>query len=191
MMSDKATQNGYRPRLLAEYQERIRPSLMDELKLKNVMEVPRLLKVVLNMGVGEGSRDEKILQAAEEDLALISGQKPRRTRAKISVAAFKLRAGMPVGCMVTLRGPYMYEFLERLINVAIPRIRDFRGLPPRAFDGKGNYNFGIREHTIFTEIDHRQVQQTFGMNITLVTNAKSDDHCRTLLRRFGLPLREN
>ena len=136
------------------------------------MQVPRLKKIVLNMGVGEGSRDEKVLQVAEVDLTAIAGQKPKRTRAKVSVSAFKLREGMPVGCCVTLRGAYMYEFLERLIGVAIPRIRDFRGLSPRAFDGRGNYNFGIREHQIFTEVDPNNRVHNFGMNITMVTTAE-------------------
>lgn len=180
------------PTMLKRYNEQIRSALMTELGLENIMQVPKLKKIVLNMGVGEGSRDEKILVQAEQDLAVISGQKPRRTRAKLSVAAFKLRQGMPVGCCVTLRGPIMYEFLERMICVAIPRIRDFRGLPPRAFDGHGNYNFGIKEHQIFTEVDPTIVRaQNFGMNITLTTSAENDAHCRALLKHFGMPLREN
>jgi large subunit ribosomal protein L5 len=196
-MSEKTEKNAGKkakepvmPMLRQRYTETIRGALKDELGLKNVMQIPRLKKIVLNMGVGEGSRDEKVLVQAEADLAAISGQKPRRTRAKISVSAFKLREGMPVGCCVTLRGNYMYEFLERLINVAIPRIRDFRGLPPRAFDGKGNYNFGIREHQIFTEVDTVNRTQNFGMNITMVTSAKDDAQCRALLKQFGMPFRE-
>ena len=181
----------YKPALLTRYNEQIRVGLKDELGLGNIMEVPKLRKIVLNMGVGEGSRDEKILIQAEADLTAIAGQKPKRTKAKISVANFKLRQGMPVGCCVTLRGPFMYEFLERLINVAIPRIRDFRGLSPRAFDGKGNYNFGIKEHQIFTEVDTDARTQTFGMNITMVTTAQNDLHCRALLKRFGMPFRES
>lgn len=182
---------GYKPALQVRYLGEFRSALKEELALKNIMEVPKLEKIVLNMGVGEGSRDEKVLVVAEADLMAIAGQKPKRTKAKVSVAAFKLRAGMPVGCCVTLRGAYMYEFLERLINVAIPRIRDFRGLSPRAFDGKGNYNFGIREHQIFTEVDTIGRTQAFGMNITLVTTAKNDTHCRALLKRFGVPFRES
>lgn len=195
-MSEKKTEvsktpSDYKPALQLRYTDEIRNALKEELGLKNVMEVPKLQKIVLNMGVGEGSRDEKVLQVAEIDLAAIAGQKPRRNKAKVSVAAFKLRQGMPVGCSVTLRGAFMYEFLERLINVAIPRIRDFRGLSPRAFDGRGNYNFGIREHQIFTEVDTATRTQTFGMNITLVTTAESDTQCRALLKRFGVPFRES
>jgi large subunit ribosomal protein L5 len=190
-MSDNKPETTYKPALQARYDEQIRMALKSELALENVMQVPRIEKIVLNMGVGEGSRDEKILVQAEADLAAIAGQKPRRNRAKISVAAFKLRQGMPIGCSVTLRGAQMYEFLERLINVAIPRIRDFRGLPPRAFDGRGNYNFGIREHQIFTEVDTGHRETTYGMNITLVTSAKSDEHCKALLKHFGMPLRES
>lgn len=181
----------YRPAFMVRYQDEIRQQLKQELGLSNVMRVPRLEKIVLNMGVGEGSRDSKVLDQAEAELAMIAGQKPRRNRAKLSVAAFKLRAGMPVGCSVTLRGMRMYEFLERLIMVAIPRIRDFRGLSVKAFDGRGNYNFGVREHLIFPEADQNNREQTFGMNITLVTNAESNEHCRALLKHFGMPFREN
>lgn len=181
----------YVPRFKALYEGEYRPALKDELGLANIMQVPRMEKIVLNMGVGEGSRDEKVLIAAENDLTLIAGQKPKRTRARLSVAAFKLRAGMPVGCCVTLRGRRMYEFLERMVCVAIPRIRDFRGLSPKSFDGQGNYNFGIREHQIFTEVDTGDRDQTFGMNITLVTTAENNEQCRALLRKFGMPLRES
>jgi len=187
-MSEATTQ--IKPRYQADYEERIRPALMAELELSNVMQVPRLAKIVVNMGVGEGSRDEKVLAAAEVDLAKITGQKPRRNRARLSVAAFKLRKGMPVGCSVTLRGKYMYEFLERLINVAIPRIRDFRGLSPKSFDKQGNYSFGIREHHIFTEVEHQHGAAAVGMDITLVTTAANPDQCRRLLGHFGMPLRE-
>ena len=165
--------------------------MLEEFKYANVMQVPRLTKVVVNMGVGEGSRDAKAIQRAEEDLAVITGQKPRRARARISVAAFKLRAGMPVGCSVTMRGDYMFEFFERLISVAIPRIRDFRGFPAKAFDGRGNYNFGIREHLIFLELDTSKEIIQLGMNVTIVTTAKTDDECRALIKNFGFPLREN
>lgn len=180
----------YTPALYAKYRDEIRAKLQTDLGLGNVHQVPKIEKIVLNMGIGEGSRDEKVLQAAEVDLAKIAGQKPRRNRAKISVASFKLRKGMPVGCSVTLRGPRMYEFLERLISVAIPRIRDFRGLNPNAFDGRGNYNFGVKEHTIFREVDHRDQENTFGMNVTLVTTAADNAQCKALLKYFGMPLRE-
>jgi large subunit ribosomal protein L5 len=188
--STTQTQPQPKPRYLAEYEQRIRPALIEELKLSNIMQAPRLLKIALNMGIGEGSRDEKVLQAAEADLTLISGQKPRRNRARISVANFKLRKGMPIGCSVTLRGRYMYEFLERLINVAIPRIRDFRGLPNRSFDRLGNYSFGIREHHIFTEVDHQHGAANFGLDVTLVTTAPNEEQCRLLLKLFGMPLRD-
>lgn len=181
----------YRPRLYGQYLGQFRGELKAEMGLGNVMQVPRLEKIVLNMGVGEGSRDEKILVMAEEDLAKIAGQKPRRNKSRIAVAAFKLRKGMPVGTTVTLRGWRMYEFLERLINVAIPRIRDFRGLPPKSFDGHGNYSFGIREHVIFTEIEADSRPQTFGMDVTFVTSAEDNEGCRRLLRKFGMPLRES
>jgi large subunit ribosomal protein L5 len=189
-MSESTTQTLPRPRYLTEYQERIRPALIEELGLKNVMQAPKLIKIVVNMGIGEGSRDEKVLVAAEADLALITGQKPRRNRARLSVANFKIRKGMPIGCCATLRGRYMYEFLERLINVAIPRIRDFRGLPNRSFDRLGNYSFGIREHHIFTEVEHQQGAVNFGMDITMVTTARNEEQCRALLKQFGMPLRD-
>ncbi len=179
----------YRPRLYDMYLSQWRDELKEELGLQNIMQVPRLKKIVLNMGVGEGTRDEKLLVMAEEDLALITGQKPRRNRARISVASFKLRQGMPVGTSVTLRGWRMYEFLERLIHVAIPRIRDFRGLGTRSFDGRGSYSFGIREHQIFTEIETGSRPQTFGMDVTLVTSG-TDEGCRRLLKKFGMPFRE-
>jgi large subunit ribosomal protein L5 len=181
----------YKPRLMELYLTRLREELRQELGLENVMQVPRLTKIVVNMGVGEGSRDDKVMLAAEEDLTQITGQKPRRNRAKLSVAAFKLRKGMPVGCSVTLRGWRMYEFLERMIAVAIPRIRDFRGLSPRSFDGRGNFSFGVREHLIFTEVDTRDRTHSFGMDITLVTTARDDKQSRALLTKLGMPLREN
>ncbi len=188
MMAETSTQN-YIPRLLELYRAEVIPALNAEFKYKNSMQVPRLEKIVLNMGVGEGSRDAKVLQQAEEDLALISGQKPRRTRARVSVAAFKLRAGMPVGCKVTLRGKRMYEFLERLIVMAIPRIRDFRGLPPKGFDGRGNYNFGLREHQVFLELDSVKENLPLGMNVTMTTSANTNDEARSLLKGLGLPIR--
>lgn len=180
----------YEPRLQKLYKAEIAPSLREQFSYRNLMQVPKLQKIVVNMGVGEGSRDAKVIQRAEEDLALITGQKPRRNKSKVAVSAFKLRAGMPVGCSVTLRGKYMYEFLERLVSIAIPRIRDFRGLPPKAFDGRGNYNFGLKEHQIFLELDFTKELLAAGMNITFVTTAKTDDECKALIKAFGLPLRE-
>ena len=183
------TENGhYIPRLKHLYRSEVSLALREEFGYGNVMQVPRLQKIVLNMGVGEGSRDPKILQAAEADLALIAGQKPNRTRARLSVSAFKLREGMPVGCCVTLRKNQMYEFLDRLIVIAIPRIRDFRGLPPKAFDGRGNYNFGIKEHQIFLELDFTKEILPLGMNVTIVTTAQTDKECRALITGLGLPL---
>jgi large subunit ribosomal protein L5 len=189
-MATATTTESYEPRLRRHYREQVAPSLRERFKYSNVMQIPRLLKVAINMGVGEGSRDAKVLQKAEEDLALIAGQKPKRTRARISVSAFKLREGMPVGCCVTLRGRAMYEFLERLIVVAIPRIRDFRGLPARAFDGRGNYTFGIKEHQIFLELDFTKEITPFGMDVTFVTTAEDDEACRALLKGLGLPVRD-
>ncbi|MBX3730726.1 MAG: 50S ribosomal protein L5 [Candidatus Sumerlaeia bacterium] len=177
------------PRLLRKYRAEIAPAMREKFGYDNVMQIPRLRKIVLNMGVGEASRDIKELDAAERELTIIAGQKPRGTRAKVSVAQFKIRQGMPVGCFVTLRGARMYEFLDRLVNVAIPRIRDFRGLPGNSFDGRGNYSMGIREHNIFVELDYSQISKNRGMNITMVTDAKNDEEARELLRLFGMPFR--
>jgi len=188
-MAQTATDK-YTPRLEALYRTDVVPALQSQFGYKNPMQVPRLNKIVLNMGVGEGARDAKVLQQAEEDLALIAAQKPRRTRARVSVAAFKLRAGMPVGCSVTLRGKRMYDFLERLIVTAMPRIRDFRGLPPKGFDRQGNYNFGLKEHQVFLELDMTKEHLPLGMNITMTTSAKTDDEARALLKAFGLPIRD-
>jgi len=184
-------QNGkYEPRLKRRYREEIIPAMIKKFGYKNVMQVPRLVKIVLNMGIGEAARDIKLLDAAERELALIAGQKPVPTRAKRAISAFKIRAGMPVGCFVTLRGDRMYEFLDRLINIAIPRIRDFRGLPAKSFDGRGNHSMGIREHLIFMELDYSKVSTVRGMDITTVTTAKTDEEARELLRLFGMPFRE-
>lgn len=180
----------YTPRMQQVYRDQVIPEMMKEFNYKNAMQVPRLKKIVLNMGVGDGGRDAKVIQSAEEDLTAISGQKARRTHARISVSAFKVREGMPVGCSVTMRGGRMYDFLERLICVAIPRIRDFRGLPPKAFDGQGNYNFGLKEHQIFLELDFNKDLLDLGMDVTFVTSAKTDAECKSLLRAFGLPLRD-
>ena len=180
-----------KPRLKERYEKEVVPALMKRFSYKSVMQVPRLRKVVVNMGVSEGTKDIKQLDAAESELALITGQKPKRTRAKKSIAAFKIREGMPVGCSVTLRGNYMWEFLDRLINIAIPRIRDFRGLPPKSFDGRGNHSIGIREHLIFLELDYNKVTTMRGMDITTVTSAKSDEEAKELLALMGMPFRES
>ena len=167
----------------------IRPALQEELGLTNVMETPVLRKVTLNMGVGGAISDRKIMDSAVADLTLISGQKPVVTNARKSEAAFKIREGFPVGCKVTLRRTRMYEFVERLIGIAIPRIRDFRGLNPRSFDGRGNFSMGISEQIVFAEIDYDKIDALRGLDITVTTSARSDDHARALLRAFGFPFR--
>jgi large subunit ribosomal protein L5 len=161
--------------------------LQDEFQIKNPMAVPKVEKVVLNMGMGEAISNQKILDAAVDELTTITGQKPVVTKAKKSIAAFKLREGVPIGTMVTLRGEKMYEFLDRLINIALPRVRDFRGVPTKSFDGRGNYTLGIRDHLIFPEIDPVKVDKAKGMNITIVTTAKTDEQARVLLRELGMP----
>jgi large subunit ribosomal protein L5 len=178
------------PRLKQRYREELVPGLQQELGYENPMQVPRLEKIVLNVGVGEAAREAKALDGALADLAVITGQKPQVTRAKKSIASFKLRAGMSIGAKVTLRGDRMWEFLDRLLATALPRIRDFRGLDPRAFDGRGNYTIGLTEQLVFPEIDYDQVDQVRGMDITIVTTASSDDEGRALLRALGAPLRE-
>jgi len=175
------------PRLKKQYFERVVEELAKKFGYSNVMQAPRLIKIVVNMGVGEGVRDIKALDAAVNDLAQITGQRPVITRAKKSIANFKIRAGMPIGCKVTLRGNRMYEFLERLVNIAIPRIRDFRGLSGHSFDGRGSYTFGIRDQLIFPEIDLDKIMRAQGMDITIVTDAKTDDEARELLRQLGMP----
>lgn len=176
-------------RLKERYEREIVPRLREEFGYRNVMEVPRLSKLVINMGVGDAIQDDSLLTAAMEDLALISGQRPKITRAKKSVSAFRVRTGMAIGCMVTLRGRRMWEFMDRLITVALPRIRDFRGLSPRGLDGRGNYTLGLREQLIFPEIDPDRVQKVRGMDVTIVTTARSDREAEALLRQLGLPLR--
>lgn len=176
-------------RLLERYQKEIAPALRKEFGYSNPMAIPRLRKIVVNLGVGEATQNIKMLDAATQDLALIAGQKPVMHRSRKSIAAFKLRRGMPIGCSVTLRGRRMYEFLDRLLNVALPRVRDFRGLPTKSFDGRGNYTIGIRDQLIFPEIDYTKVDKMRGMNITLVTDAKSDEEARSLLRHLGVPFR--
>ena len=178
----------YTPRLKTRFREEIVPQLRQDLGLTNVMQVPRLEKIVVNMGVGEALKDGRMLDAAVEDLTTIAGQKPVITRARKSIAGFKLREGNAIGVKVTLRGDRMWEFYDRLVSLAIPRIRDFRGLDPRSFDGRGNYTFGLTEQLIFPEIDYDKVLKVRGMDITIVTTARSDDEGRTLLRALGFPL---
>ncbi|MFP4379808.1 MAG: 50S ribosomal protein L5 [Candidatus Sumerlaeia bacterium] len=180
----------YVPQLQARYREEIRPAMQEKFGYKSPMQVPKIEKIIVNMGVGDAVQDVKLLDTAIEELAQITGQKPRMNRARVSVAQFKVRQGMPVGCSVTLRGWRMYDFLDRLINAAIPRIRDFRGLPVNGFDGRGNHNMGVREQTIFSEIDYSKVTTSQGMNITTVTTAETDAECRELLTLFGMPFRK-
>lgn len=177
-------------RLRELYETEIRKMLQEKFGYKSPMQVPKIEKIVLNMGLGEAIQNAKILDTASEDLKLISGQKPVITRARKSIAAFKLRKGMPIGCMVTLRGDRMYDFLEKLIHVALPRIRDFRGVSPKAFDGRGNYTIGIKEHIIFPEIDYDKVDKIKGLNVTITTTAKTDEEARALLEGFGMPFRK-
>ncbi len=186
-MTDSATIEV--PRLRKRYDEEIRSQLLEQLGLTNVMQVPRLSKIVLNMGVGEAVAQPSLLEGAQRDLAVISGQKPLVTKARKSIANFKLREGNAIGAKVTLRGARMWEFLDRLISLAIPRVRDFRGLDPRSFDGRGNYTFGVNEQLIFPEIDYDQVDAPRGMDITIVTTAETDEHGRALLVAFGFPFK--
>ena len=177
----------YFPRLLKKYRDDILPGMQKKFKYKNIMQVPRLEKIVLNMGVGEAIENSKFLDTALEEMTVIAGQRPAITRAKKSISNFKLREGMPVGCFVTLRGWMMYEFLDRLINIAIPRVRDFRGLSDRSMDGRGNYNLGLKEQIVFPEIDYDRIEKIRGMNITIVTTAKTDEEGHELLSAFGMP----
>ena len=174
-------------RLKEQYQKEVRKKIQSEFGIKNTMAVPKIEKIVLNMGIGEAIQNAKILDNAAEELSQIAGQKPVITRAKKSIASFKLREGQAIGTMVTLRGEKMYEFLDRLINIALPRVRDFRGVPTRSFDGRGNYTIGIKEHFIFPEIDVAKVEKSKGMNITIVTTAKNDEQARFLLKEMGMP----
>ncbi len=182
-----ATTADYAPRLRRRYREELVPRLRDELGLSNVMQVPRLERVVVNMGVGEAVKDGRLLDAALEDLATITGQKPVVTKARKSIAGFKLREGMAIGAKVTLRGARMWEFMDRLVSLALPRIRDFRGLNPTSFDGHGNYTLGVTEQLIFPEIDYDKVLKVTGMDITIVTTARTDDEGRALLAALGFP----
>jgi large subunit ribosomal protein L5 len=179
--------NSYTPRLKERYERELRPALKDELALKTVMQVPRIQKITLNMGVGEAKNDAKQLDAAVEELTIIAGQRAQVRRARKSVAQFKIREGMPIGAKVTLRGARMYEFLDRLISIALPRIRDFRGLNPGSFDGRGNYSMGVREQIIFPEINYDDVKEVRGLDVTITTTAETDDHARALLQAMGLP----
>jgi len=181
------TPDTYVPRLKERYENEIRPRLKEELGLDSIMQVPRVTKVTLNMGVGEAKTDAKALDAAIDELTVISGQRAQVRRAKKSIASFKLREGMPVGAKVTLRGTRMYEFLDRLASIALPRIRDFRGLSPDAFDGRGNYSIGIREQIIFPEVDYDKVPAIRGLDVAITTSAETDEHGRALLVALGLP----
>jgi large subunit ribosomal protein L5 len=179
------------PRLKKRYREEILPALRSEFEIANVMEVPGLVKIVVNMGVGEAARDSKLIEGAIRDLTVITGQKPLVTRARKSIAQFKLREGMPIGAHVTLRGDRMWEFLDRLLSVALPRIRDFRGLSGTQFDGRGNYTFGLNEQSMFHEIDQDSIDRVRGMDITVVTTATNDAEGRALLKQLGFPFKEN
>jgi large subunit ribosomal protein L5 len=179
------------PRLKQRYRDEIAPALRAEFSYRNVMQIPGVVKVVVNMGVGDAARDAKLIDGAVRDLGAITGQKPAVRRAKKSIAQFKLREGMPIGAKVTLRGDRMWEFLDRLVTIALPRIRDFRGLSPKQFDGAGNYTFGVTEQSIFHEIDIDRIDRVRGMDITVVTTATTDDEGRALLRALGFPFREN
>ena len=184
-MADKTA-----PRLKTRYTEQVRPALREEFQHRNVMEIPRIVKVVVNMGVGEAAHDSKMIEGAVRDLAAITGQKPQVTRARKSIAQFKLRAGQPIGAYATVRGDRMWEFLDRLISISLPRIRDFRGLSPKQFDGNGNYTFGLTEQSVFHEIDADSIDRVRGMDITVVTTAKTDEEARSLLKQLGFPFKE-
>jgi len=186
-----ATETRATPRLRQRYREEIVPALRGEFEYGNVMQVPGLVKIVVNMGVGDAAKDAKLMDGAVRDLTIITGQKPQIRRATKSIAQFKLREGMPIGAKVTLRGDRMWEFLDRLLSVALPRIRDFRGLSPRQFDGKGNYTFGLTEQVVFHEIDPDKIDRVRGMDITVVTTASTDDEGRALLRHLGFPFKES
>jgi large subunit ribosomal protein L5 len=179
------------PRLKTRYAQEIAGALREQFGYSNVMQTPRLVKIVVNMGVGEAARDSKLIDGAIKDLAAITGQKPQVTKARKSIAQFKLREGMPIGAHVTLRGDRMWEFLDRLVSIALPRIRDFRGLSPRQFDGRGNYTFGLNEQAMFHEIDQDRIDRVRGMDITVVTTATNDDEGRAFLKLLGFPFKEN
>ena len=188
---DSTTTPSTGPRLKARYREEILPALREEFAYENVMQVPGLTKIVVNMGVGEAARDGKLIEGALRDLTAITGQKPQVTKARKSIAQFKLREGMPIGAHVTLRGDRMWEFLDRLLSLALPRIRDFRGLSPKQFDGRGNYTFGLTEQVMFHEINQDDVDRQRGMDITIVTTATNDEEGRAFLKQLGFPFKEN
>jgi large subunit ribosomal protein L5 len=185
-----AVKETYVPRLKERYREEIVPRLVQEMELSNVMEVPRPEKVVVNVGVGEGSRDAKLVDSAAKDLTTITGQRPALRRARKSIATFKIRQGMPIGVAVTMRGDRMWDFIDKLTSIVLPRIRDFRGLNPRSFDGHGNYTFGVNEQLVFPEVDYDDIDETRGMDITIVTTAHNDEEGRALLVALGFPFRE-
>ncbi|MEW5744725.1 MAG: 50S ribosomal protein L5 [Nitrospirota bacterium] len=178
------------PRLNEKYTNEVVPALMKEFSYKNIMQVPKLKKIIVHVTLGEATQNIKLLDAAEKELAAVTGQKPLVTKSKKAIAGFKLKQGVPLGCKVTLRGERMYEFLDRLISLALPRIRDFRGLSTRSFDGRGNYSFGLKEQYIFPEIDYDKVEMVHGLDITMCTSAPTDGECRALLRHMGLPFRK-
>jgi large subunit ribosomal protein L5 len=186
-----AVADTYTPRLKDQYEREIRPRLKEELELGSIMQVPRIEKITLNMGVGEAKTESKAMDSAIEELTTIAGQRAQVRRARRSIAQFKVREGMPVGARVTLRGAMMYEFLDRLVSIALPRIRDFRGLSPRSFDGRGNYSLGIREQLIFPEINYDDIQQVRGLDVTITTTAATDEHALALLQALGLPFGED
>ena len=190
MAENEAAADGYEPRLEKHYREVVVPALREQFGYKNAHSVPRIEKVVLNMGVGEATADSKKVQSAANDLALIAGQKPVITRARTSISTFKLREGMPIGAKVTLRKGRMFDFLDRLVTVALPRVRDFRGLNPKSFDGRGNYALGIKEHIVFPEINYDKVDQIWGMDVVVCTTARTDEEARALLGALNFPLRQ-
>src|SRR3974390_265951 len=179
-----------KPRLRARFEEEIAPAWLKEFELANPMAVPRVHKIVVNMGVGEATQNAKVLDPAVNELGQITGQKPVVTRAKTAIAAFKVRQGQAIGAMVTLRGDRMYEFLDRLVNIVLPRVRDFKGVSTKSFDGRGNYTLGLHDQLIFPEIDYSKIEKMKGMNVTIVTTAASDDHARSLLKQIGMPFRQ-
>ncbi|HEY6866844.1 MAG TPA: 50S ribosomal protein L5 [Candidatus Eisenbacteria bacterium] len=187
---EKPTGPREKPRLAKYYEESVRPALMKHFSYTSIMQAPRLRKIVVNMGVGDGLQDQKLVDAAMNELTLIAGQRPAVRRAKKAISNFKLRAGAPIGCAVTLRGARMYEFYDRLVSVAVPQIRDFRGLNPRSFDGRGNYTMGLTEQLIFPEITHDRVAKVRGMDVTIVTSARTDEEGRELLRLMNMPFRQ-
>ena len=189
--SDQQAEKSAGPRMKARYREEILPAMREQFGYANVMQVPGLTKIVVNMGVGEAARDSKLIEGAVKDLTAITGQKPQVTKARKSIAQFKLREGMPIGAHTTLRGDRMWEFLDRLLSLALPRIRDFRGLSDRQFDGRGNYTFGLTEQVMFHEIDQDRLDRSRGMDITVVTSATNDDEGRALLKKLGFPFKEN